>query len=288
MAATSRHAVLRWLVEAFAASNLAFLTIDLWFAHSMNHFASPAEWIPLIFSIVATLLLLPGLISGTPSEGRAHVLGWWVGVAAIAIGITGLILHLHKTFFIENTLHNLVYTAPFAAPLAYAGLGLLLLLVRTERAGSPEFARWVLLLAAGGFAGNFALALADHAQNGFFHRTEWISVVAGAFGTVFLTLVVMRPDDHPLARACQFVLLLEIGVGAVGEGLHLKAIWNGSSASLLENSIYAAPLFAPLLFIDLAMLGFLGMLARQISETEAFEPIPTSPPVAESPGVSRS
>ncbi len=41
-----------------------------------------------------------------------------------------MIWHLRGDFFQEQTLKNLVYTAPFAAPLAYTGLGLLLILDR--------------------------------------------------------------------------------------------------------------------------------------------------------------
>ena len=75
-------------------------------------------------------------------------------------------------------------TAPFAAPLSYAGLGFLLLLNRTESPHSAGYGQWVTLLAAGGFAGNFALTLADHAQNGFFHASEWLAVLAAAFGLI--------------------------------------------------------------------------------------------------------
>ena len=75
---------------------------------------------------------------------------------------------------------------PFAAPLAYTGLGLLLLLDRMVDAADLDWARWVVLLALGGFVGNFVLTLADHAQNGFFHPSEWIGVVAGAVAGGFL------------------------------------------------------------------------------------------------------
>ena len=34
-----------------------------------------------------------------------------------------MLLHLHSRFFVELTLHSLVYTAPFVAPLAFTGLG---------------------------------------------------------------------------------------------------------------------------------------------------------------------
>ena len=111
---------------------------------------------------------------GTAVAAVGHLVGW----GSMVIGVVGLLLHLQSRFFHERTLESLVYTAPFAAPLAYTGLGLLLVMNRMVDADSVEWPLWVLLLALGGFVGNFIFSLADHAQNGFYHATEWIAVVA--------------------------------------------------------------------------------------------------------------
>ena len=62
-----------------------------------------------------------------------------VGGSAILIGLTGVVLHLDSSFFYERTIRSLTYSAPFAAPLAYTGLGFLLVLNRmrsqTARSG---------------------------------------------------------------------------------------------------------------------------------------------------------
>jgi len=50
----------------------------------------------------------------------------------------GLLLHLDSAFFGEQTLRILVYTAPFVAPLANSGVGLLLILDRMVDARSVE------------------------------------------------------------------------------------------------------------------------------------------------------
>lgn len=249
----------RWIVELFAAGNLAFLAVDIWFAHSMNHFAHWAEWIPFAFSILAPLLLLPGVLSRQPAQGMAKMTGWIAGSLSILVGISGLLWHLHGTFFVQQTFHNLVYTAPFAAPLSYTGLGLLLVLIRMEDPREAAFGQWVILLAAGGFAGNFALALADHAQNGFFHPTEWMAVVAAAIGFAFLLVATWSSRSTQFLHLCGWVMGAQVLVGCLGAGLHVHAILNGPSASLLTNAIHSAPLFAPLLFADLAILGGLGL-----------------------------
>ena len=74
----------------------------------------------------------------------------------------------------------------------------MLILDRMVDARSLEWSRWVILLAAGGFVGNFVLSLADHAQNGFFYPSEWIGVVAGAVAVGFLVAAVIVPDSRSL------------------------------------------------------------------------------------------
>lgn len=117
----------------------------------------------------------------------------------------------------------------------------------------------VTLLAAGGFAGNFALTLADHAQNGFFHASEWLAVLGAAFGLAFLLTAIWAHRDVSFLKACGWMMAIQVLIGLLGAGLHVNAILNGPSGSLLSNAIHTAPLFAPLLFADLAILGGLGL-----------------------------
>ncbi len=157
------------LAELFAISNLAFLAVDIYLAHSMNAFAHWAEWVPFVFSMVAPVLLVvamalagsvrpPLAIRGqrlSPSQRLSLVIGLVVGAGSIVVGIAGLIYHLESQFFAEQTLQNLVYTAPFVAPLAYSGIGMLVLLNRMVSVGDAAWARWSVLLALGGWIGNF-------------------------------------------------------------------------------------------------------------------------------------
>jgi hypothetical protein len=264
-------------VEMFVAANLAFLTVDIGLAHAVNVFEHRAEWVPVIFSPAATLLLLlavslGGLDGLGPDESwtgprvwRRRLfrgIGLAIGWGSVAVGIAGLLWHLHGQFFQEVTLKNLVYTAPFAAPLAYTGLGLLLILDRMVDPRSLEWARWVVLLAAGGFMGNFVLSLADHAQNGFFHPSEWIGVVAGAIGVGFLTAMVVVPESRALLALNLVLMVIQVGVGLLGTYLHTRANWNRQTGSLWDTFVYGAPIFAPLLFADLALLATLGLWAQ--------------------------
>jgi hypothetical protein len=252
-------------VEAFVLLNLGFLGVDIWIAHQANLFERREEWVPVVFSALAPLVLLP-LVARARHGMKRDVLGLVVGGASVAVGLVGMLFHLHSGFFQEQTLRGLVYAAPFVAPLSYVGVGLLLLLDRLEPTETLEWARWVLFLAAAGFAGNFGLSLLDHAQNGFFRPSEWLSVAGAAFGTSFLACVVARPERLALRRVTAWVMGAEALVGFTGFGLHVHAdLMLRPGGTLMDRLVYGAPAFAPLLFTNLALLAALGLLGVERS-----------------------
>ncbi len=244
--------------RVFAVSNIAFLGVDIALAHLANAFARPVEWAPIIFSLLATLLLLPGALGAR--HRLVPALDLCAGWGAIGVGITGMVLHLQSGFFARQTLHDLVYSAPFVAPISYVGVGLLVLLLRSEDAQAPSFGSWLLVLALGGFAGNFALSLLDHAQNGFFHVTEWIPVASAAMAIGFLVVNLARPDAMP-QRACFVVMAGQVVVGLAGLALHVSADLHRGAASKLDRFVFGAPAFAPMLFADMALLAAIGLWA---------------------------
>jgi hypothetical protein len=246
----------RWLVEVFIFVNLAFLAVDVYMAHSVNDFAVEAELLPVYFSAVAPLFLLPSLVRRRWKEGFDRWAGLIVGAASLAVGVGGMILHLKSSFFAHQTLISLVYAAPFVAPLSYAGVGLLLLLNRTEH---EDWGRWILFLALAGWVGNFGLSLLDHAQNGFFYPSEWISVTSAGFAVAFLGTSFFFSEDRPLLQWTMGVMGVQVVVGVVGAGLHLAGSLASSGPSLWYKIIFGAPVFAPLLFANLAALAAIGL-----------------------------
>ena len=249
--------------ELFATANLAFLALDIFLAHSENQFLRREEYWPLFFSMAAPVLLAVSLAArefwGSPRAWKA--IGAVVGVTAVAIGLAGVIYHLDSQFFWERTIRSLTYAAPFVAPLAYTGVGLVLMLNRMVPGDAEEWARWVVFLALGGFFGNFVLSMTDHAMNGFFHWTEWIPVAAAAFAVAFLLVLFAVPPTARYFRACAIVLAVQAGVGVLGFVFHGMADWHGPSRSLFQNVVDGAPPFAPLLFPNLAVLGGIGLWA---------------------------
>ena len=197
-------------------------------------------------------------------------LGYLVGWLAILIGLAGVVFHLDSAFFYERTIRSLTYSAPFAAPLAYTGLGFLLLLNRMVDSHSREWAQWVLFFTLGGFAGNFIFSLTDHAENGFFNRLEWVPVAASALGVGFLLSCLASRHERNFVGLCGAILLLEAGIGVWGFVLHAERNLAGPSVHIFSNLIYGAPPMAPLLFPNLAALGLIALwqLARAPDRVE--------------------
>jgi hypothetical protein len=266
-------------IELFALFNLAGLAPDIFLAHSINSFRAPAEYVPLIFSLVAPLLLIPAIWSLAQSRLQLwRGLGYFVGWTSVVIGITGLVLHLQSQFFQQWTLASLVYAAPFAAPLAYTGIGLLLIMNRMVDHEGPDWPRWVIFLALGGFVGNFIFSVTDHAQNGFFRRIEWIPVISSALAAGFLVVPLMMRVSRAYLRVCALVMVLQVAVGIAGFVLHVDADWHAIGPTFFERIIHGAPVFAPLLFPNLALLAGIGMWVF-------YQQLPAAEPVEKSANV---
>jgi hypothetical protein len=257
-----------FLVEAFCLVNIGFMTIDIYLAHSINEFRREAEYIPLFFSATAPILLLIGLVLRRRWKAVWVDLGYLVGWGSILVGLTGVILHLDSSFFYERTIKSLTYSAPFAAPLAYTGLGFLIVMNRMVQSDSVEWAQWVLFMTLGGFFGNFVISLVDHAENGFFYPLEWVSVGAAAVAVGFLVTPLLMQVSRGFLSLCIGVLLGEMGVGAWGFFLHTQSNLHGPSVQPFKNFIYGAAPLAPLLFPNLAALGLIALWRLRAATAE--------------------
>jgi hypothetical protein len=248
-------------VDAFALVNLGFLIFDIYLAHSTNAFRRPVEWAPLYFSLFASAALAVAIFVRVRLGSRQawNDLGHFVGGVAIVVGITGVVLHLDSQFFWEKTLRSLTYAAPFAAPLAYTGLGLLIIMNRLVRPESVEWAEWILMLTLAGFFGNFVLSLTDHASNGFFNPVEWLPVISAAVAFAFLLTPFLVRVTRQFLRLIAGVLAGQILIGVIGFAYHVWGNLHGTSGTVFENTVFGAPPFAPMLFPNLAILGLYGL-----------------------------
>jgi hypothetical protein len=248
-------------VEGFVLFNFAGLVVDIFLAHSENHFRNPAEYIPLWFSVAATAMLIAILPLRRPFPAAWRDIGHIVGWIAVAIGIAGVVLHLDSRFFYERTIRSLTYAAPFAAPLAYTGLGLLLIANRMIDPEADDWALWMLLLALGGFVGNFVFSLTDHAMNGFYNPLEWVPVATSACAIGCLVVPFATPVTSPYVRLCVYVLGVQALVGVGGFVLHARAVLTHASGTWIERLSGGAPRMAPLLFPNLVVLALIALSA---------------------------
>lgn len=262
----------RLWVELFVTANLAILAADIYIAHSVNQFRKAAEYIPLYFSLAAPVVLAVCIFLrwvlhlDAPWRDVGHLIGW----LSILTGLGGVLYHLESSFFLDRTLRSLTYAAPFAAPLAYTGLGFLLIMNRMVGANSAHWARWVLFLALGGFFGNFVLSLTDHASNGFFMRTEWIPVCSSALASGFLIVPLILPVTRRFLDACTVVMFVQAAVGVIGFWFHLQANLFEPGHGVWEKLVNGAPPMAPLLFPNLVALAWIGLwtLTPHLPEAE--------------------
>jgi len=257
--AASWRAHSRLVLDLFVVFNLAFLALEIYLAHDINDFRDSLEWIPFYFSLIAPVLLVLSLAGRRIRVRWARRLGWIVAVAGIVIGLAGVILHLQSQFFVRPSFDALVYTAPFAAPLAYVGLGTLLLINRLVPSHEPAWGRSIVLAGSAGFLATLAMAFFDHAQNEFYYATQWIPVFSSALAVGFLAIAGLAKPQRRFLDVCFAVVAIQVVVALGGFYYHLAANLDGPSSSVYDNFVHGAPVFVPMLLADLALLSAIGL-----------------------------
>ncbi len=166
-----------------------------------------------------------------------------------------------------------VFGSPILAPLAFAGISLLGLYGITkeveDESGMLEVPglgtfkapisrdRHFLWLVGLGFGASAITSMIDHAQYGY-NFYKLIAIVFGVFATtVVITLAVSKNWRKGDELVYFWTMVAAIVVGLLGFGFHLSADLAGTGALSLERILAFAPIFAPLLFCDLGVLGLL-------------------------------
>lgn len=130
------HRIKRWLLAAIGLSFTA-LGVDTFFEHfiTLHH---QAQWIPIIFGPVAGMIALATAWRPGPLTLRLFFIAAWL---AVAVGVLGLYYHgatlmarlggSQAPLDWRTLLTTLRYGPPIGAPFAFAGMGVLGLLIRT-------------------------------------------------------------------------------------------------------------------------------------------------------------
>lgn len=262
------------LLLIFVGINLFFTGIDVALAHSINHFIPVYEWIPIFYFPIGAISCFIIAFQPTPQKWAAvvHII---LMSAGILVGVLGTAFHLNA---ILNPLGSLtwswiVFGSPVLAPLAFAGISLLGLYAVTEEVEGQEGvlkipglgtfqapisrSKHFLWLVGLGFGASALTSIIDHAQYGY-TPYKLIAIVFGIFATsVVITITVSKTWTRRDELVYFWTMIAAIVVGVMGFGFHLSADLAGTGGLSLERMLVFAPVFAPLLYGDLGMLGLL-------------------------------
>lgn len=266
------------LLLIFVGINLFFTGIDVALAHSINSFIPIYEWIPIYFFPLGAMSCF--IISFQPNPKKSYAL---IHIAlmliGILVGLIGMTFHMNAVL---NPLGHLswawlVFGSPILAPLAFSGISLLGLYAITEEVESPGVLKipglglfhapisrdkHFLWLVGLGFGASAVTSIIDHAQYGY-TAYKLIAIVFGLFATsVVLTVALSSHWSKKDELVYFWTMIAAIIVGVMGFGFHLSADLAGTGKISLERMLVFAPVFAPLLYSDLGMLGLI-IVAQQ-------------------------
>jgi hypothetical protein len=278
------------LLLLLVAFNLGGVGFETYLAHLISGSIKPSEAIPVFFGPLAALVILLAVFlrvrHGMVTTSTLMIIG--VASLSVVVGVVGSAFHWDRALapgsFPGGQLRWdwIVYAPPVAGPLTFAGIGLMAIIAALEDT-IPETGelslpgvltfktpltqtQQLLWLVALGLFGATLSAFLDHSRTDFEEAFTWIPSILGLFGSVVTLLMALY---HSRTNADYFiffwVMMLMIGVGVLGFGLHFNAdIAEGVSGDINpERFIRGAPLMAPLLFANMGILGLITMVGAE-------------------------
>lgn len=263
----------------FAGMNFFFTGLDVALAHSINDFIPVYELIPVY---IAPLCALSCIVLSMQVKPHG-----WLALVHIGLMVVGLMVGVLGTAFHASAVLSpgghltwawVVFGSPILAPLAFCGISLIGLYASTQEIpGEPGMLevpglgtfrapisreRHFIWLVGLGFAGSAITSMIDHAQYGY-TTYKLLAIVFGLFATgVVLTIAVSKTWSKGDELVYFWTMLAAVLVGVLGFGFHLSADLAGTGQLSLERVLAFAPVFAPLLFSDLGILGLLVVAQR--------------------------
>jgi hypothetical protein len=261
------------LLLLFAGVNLAFTGVDVALAHAINSFIPLYEWIPILYAPCGAISCLIVAMQERPGSISAlvHIALMLLGVT---VGVLGTAFHGMAVLNPGGHLSWswVVFGSPILAPLAFSGISLIGLYGITREPGASGMLdvpglgvfqapisrdKHFLWLVGLGFAASAITSIIDHAQYGY----NFYKLIAIAFGVFATTVMFWAATTKQWKRGDELVyfwtMIAAVAVGLLGFGFHLSADLAGTGQISLERILSFAPIFAPLLYCDLGVLGLL-------------------------------
>ena len=272
------------------------LGVETFLAHLISGTIRAGESIPIIAGPIFGILLLIALamrVMQRRTGFRSSLIVVVTGGMSITVGLLGSAFHWSRAVPPPNfanyglSLDWIIYAPPVAAPLSFAGVGILAIIALLEDT-KPETGRLTLpgfitfntpmpqtnqffWLIAFGLYGATLSAFLDHARTDFESFFVWIPVFLGVFGSVATTVMALY---HKIYREDYFwffwTMVLMVAMGILGMGLHINAdLPEGAEMGIqIERFIRGAPLMAPMLFAIVGSFGLITMVDAPVTEDE--------------------
>ena len=280
----------QWML-LMAAMNEIILGADTYLAHSISGTIRNGEWVPIIFGPIAGILLLVAGLIALRRRILANLIASGIFLASVVVGLLGSYFHLNRIFQtgvqMDEQLSSqlIVYGPPVLGPLTFALVAVLgisaawqeepvdsgrLHLFGNLRLQMPlSKTRAYFLLVAVFLLVTLLSSVIDHAKTNFVNPWLWAPTVVGSFA-VLVTLA-MGTFTH-LRRGDLITYLvtmaLLVGVGLLGTFFHIQRNLGNLGIIVDERFIHGAPLLAPLLYANMAVLGVIVLLEPEVNRNE--------------------
>jgi hypothetical protein len=266
-----------------AAITELFLGIDIYFAHSISGTIKSTEWIPIVFGVVAGIILLLAGLLAFRNRPLATVLANIVFLGSIIVGLMGAYFHLVRANLIgggtpiSETVSVLIWAPPFLGPLFFALNGVLgisaawieepvdsgrLRLLGNAHVQMPySKTRAYFFIVSIGLLATTISSVLDHARINLENPWVWIPTVAGIFAIVVSASLgfIFRPSRNDLIIYAVTMALMCL-VGVVGFILHVNTNLIANGSILIERFVRGSPFLAPLVFANWGLIGLVALL----------------------------
>lgn len=271
------------------------LGVETFLAHLISGGIRPEESIPIFSGPLAGLIMLVALALRVRNRQRPllpSLLVVGAGGYSVVVGVLGTAFHWSRALPPINLaapVFNwdwIIYAPPVAGPLSFAGVGLLAIIALLEdttpetgrltlpglvtfQTPLPQTSQFLWLVAFGLYAATLS-SLLDHARTSFTNPFVWTPVVLGVFASVVTTLLALYERRTERDFFIFFwTMLLMVGLGVLGLGLHINAdLPEGEAGLVLERFIRGAPVMAPMLFAIMGAFGIFAIINADTTTTE--------------------
>ncbi len=280
----------QWIL-LMAAMNEIILGADTYLAHSISGTIRNGEWIPIIFGPIAGILLLVAGLIALRRRILANLIASGIFLTSIVVGLLGSYFHLNRIIQTGAQLDEqlssqlIVYGPPVLGPLTFALVAVLgisaawqeepvdsgrLHLFGNLRLQMPlSKTRAYFLLVAVFLLVTLLSSVIDHAKTNFDNPWLWVPTVVGSFA-VLVTMAMgafTRLGWGDLITYLVTMVLL-VGVGLLGTFFHIQHNLGNLGLIVDERFIHGAPLLAPLLYANMAVLGVIVLLEPEVNRNE--------------------